>query len=163
LLPSRPAAICGTMKKILAPLFLATLLAFVAAGCGSNTTMVGLNVELGGISRGGGGQVEVTWRVANPNIVPYLVAQASHRIYLDGVLVGTINDKDALALPAQNKAERTSPLVLAGPAAERTVAAAIAAGSATYRLESTVTIRLYGDNTDKSDLRGAGTVTVTAK
>lgn len=161
--PGAPA-ISGAMKKILAPLFLVTLFAFFAAGCGGpNTTMVGLNVELGGVNRAGDGTVQVTLRVANPNIVPYLVAQASHRIYLDGVLVGTVNDKVALAVPAQSKGERTSPLVSAGPAAERTIAAAVAAGSASYRLESAVTIRLYGDNTDKSDLRGAGTVAVTAK
>lgn len=152
------------MKKFPAPLFLTLLFAFFAAGCGGPaTTMVGLNVELGGISREGDGRVLVTWRVANPNIVPYLVAQASHRVYLDGVLVGTVGDKDALAVPAQSKGERTGALVSAGPAADRTIAAAVAAGSASYRLESTVVIRLFGDQTDKSELRGAGTVPVTAK
>lgn len=152
------------MKKILAPLFLTLLFAFVAVGCGGpNTTMVGLNVELAGVTRSDDGKIEVTWRVANPNIVPYLIAQASHRVYLDGVLIGTVNSKEALALPAQSKAERSSVLVSAGPAADRVVAAAAAAGSAAYRLDSTVTIRLYGETTDKSDLRAAGTVPVTAK
>lgn len=154
----------GPMKKIPAPLFLFAVFALFAAGCGGpNTAMVGLNVELGGVVRASDGTVQVTWRVANPNIVPYLVSQASHRIYLDGVLVGTVTDRDALAVPARSKGERTSPLDSAGPAAERTIAAAVTAGSASYRLESDVTIRLYGDTTDKSELRGAGTVAVTAK
>jgi hypothetical protein len=79
------------------------------------------------------------------------------------VLIGTITDKDALAVPAQSKPERTSTLTIAGPAAERALAAAVAAGSAAYRLESVVTIRLYGESTDKSDLRFSGTVPVTGK
>lgn len=159
----RPAH-CGAMKQYLAPLCLTLLFAFVAAGCGGpNTTTVGLNVELGGVSRSGDGKVEATWRVVNPNIVPYLVAQATHRVYLDGVLVGTVSSKDALAVPARSKAEQNSPLLLAGPAAERAVTAAAAAGSAAYRMESTIIVRLYGDSTDKTELRGAGTVKVTAK
>lgn len=148
------------MKKFLTPFFLLALAALFTAGCGGpNTTMVGLQVELAGISRESAG-TQVTWRVVNPNIVPYLIAQANHRIYLDGVLVGTISDRDALAIPAQSRPERTSLLVSAGPAAERALAAAATSGSAAYRLDSVVTIRLFGDTTDKSDLRGAGTVTV---
>jgi LEA14-like dessication related protein len=152
------------MKKLLAPFLLLSLLAAFFAGCsGSNTTMVGLQAELAGIQRAGEGDVSVTWRVVNPNIVPYLVARADHRIYLDGVLVGTISDRSALAVPAQSKPERTSKLVIAGAAAERALAGATASGSAAYRLESEVTIRLFGENTDKSDLRATGTVPVTGK
>lgn len=151
------------MKKFPTPLFLIALAAALLAGCSSsNTAMVGLNVELAGITRDGA-NTHVAWRVVNPNIVSYLVAQANHRIYLDGVLVGTVIDRDALAVPAQNKADRISPLTLAGPAAERAVAAAAAAGSAAYRLESMVTIRLYGETTDRSELRATGNVPVTAK
>ena len=152
------------MKKFLTPFFLVTLFAALAAGCGGpNTAMVGLKVELTGLTRNGEGNTQVSWRVVNPNIVPYLVAQANHRIYLDGVLVGTITDREAAALPAQSKAERTNPLVIAGPTAERALAAAATAGTAAYRLESSVTIRLYGETTDRSDLRATGTVPVTAK
>jgi LEA14-like dessication related protein len=152
------------MKKLLTPFFLVSLVAAFLAGCGGpNTTMVGLQAELTGISRTGEGSATVTWRVVNPNIVAYLVARADHRIFLDGVQIGTISDRDALAVPAQSKPERTSKLVIAGPAAERALAAAVAAGSAAYRLESVVTIRLYGENTDKSDLRASGSVPVTGK
>ena len=54
-------------------------------------------------------------------------------------------------------------MTVAGPAAERTLAAAAVAGSGAYRLESTVLMRLYGDMTDKSSLTAAGKVPVTAK
>lgn len=152
------------MKNFAAPLVLTLLVAFFTAGCfGPTTAMVGLNVELAAVSRSGDGKVEATWRVLNPNIVPYLVARAEHRIYLDNVLIGTVNDRGALAVPSQSKGERVSAVTLAGPAAEQAVAAAVTAGSASYRLESEVTIRLYGDQTDKTDLRAAGTVPVTAK
>lgn len=151
------------MKKFLTPFFLVTLFAALASGCSSNSVMVGLKVELTSIVHPSAGAPQVSWRVVNPNVVSYLVAQANHRIFLNGVLVGTINDREAVAVPAQSNANRVSPLVSGGPAAERTLAAAATAGSAAYRLESVVTIRLYGDSMDKSSLSSAGMVPVTTK
>lgn len=152
------------MKKFLTPLLGAALFTLFATGCSStNTLMVGLKTELTGIARAGDGTVQVSWRVVNPNIVSYLVAEADQRIYLDGVLVGTSKDREPVAVPAQSKTDRTSALVPAGAAAERTLAAALKAGSAAYRLESSVTIRLYGDTTEKSTLTASGTVPVTAR
>lgn len=162
----RPAvsAIYKAMKKFLAPFFLVALFAALGSGCNSsNTITVGLKVELTGLARAGDGSTQVSWRVVNPNVVPYLIAQSNHRVYLDGVLVGTITDKEATALPAHNHAARSTTLTTAGPAAERTLAAAAAAGSAAYRVESTVIIRLYGDTTERSSLSSAGTVPVSAK
>lgn len=152
------------MKKLLAPFFLAVVFAVLATGCSSsNSITVGLGVELTGLTRGADGATQVTWRVVNPNVVAYLVAQASHKVYLDGVLVGTTADRDPLAVPAHNSATRTSALVTAGPAADRVLAAAAAAGSAAYRLESSILIRLYGESTDKTTLTAAGKVPVTTK
>jgi hypothetical protein len=96
-------------------------------------------------------------------VVSYLLAQSTHRVYLDGVLVGTITDKDAMALPANNHSARSTTLATAGPAAERTLTAAAATGSAAYRVESSVIIRLYGDSTERSSLSSTGTVPVTTK
>ena len=63
------------MKKFLAPFFLAIWFTAFSAGCGSgNTTTVGLQVELTGIARTSDGVTKLSWRVVNPNIVPYLVA-----------------------------------------------------------------------------------------
>jgi hypothetical protein len=140
------------------------MIAVFLAGCGGpNTATVGLKIELAKVVRQADGQVQVTWRVVNPNIVPYLLAQATHRIYLDGALVGSLDDREAIAIPAQTNLERTTALVPAGPGAERGLAAAATAGSAAYRVESTVIVRLYGDTTEKSTLQGAGTVPVTTK
>ena len=152
------------MKKFLAPFFLAIWFTAFSAGCGSgNTTTVGLQVELTGIARTSDGVTKLSWRVVNPNIVPYLVAQSSNKVHLNGVLVGTTNDREPLAVPAQSQVNRTSQLVIAGTAAEQTLAAAAAAGSGAYQVESYILIRLYGDTTDKSNLKAAGTLPVTAK
>lgn len=152
------------MKKFLAPFFLVSLLALLGTGCSSsNTITAGLRVELTGIARAGDGTTRADWRVINPNVVSYLLAQSTHRVYLDGVLVGTITDKDAMALPANNHSARSATLTSAGPAAERTLSTAAAAGSAAYRVESSVIIRLYGDSTERSSLSGAGTVPVSNK
>ena len=148
------------MKKFLIPFFLLLLL----AGCSSNNVItVGLKVELTSIACGGDGTTQVAWRIVNPNIASYLVDGTTHRIYLNGTLVGTINDKEAVAIPAQNNANRTAKLLSAGTTGERALTDALAAGSASYRTESTVVIRLYGDATDKSSLSSTGKVTVMAK
>ncbi len=162
----RPAggAICGAMKKFLTPFFLVSLLALLGTGCSSsNTITAGLKVELTALARAGDGTTRADWRVVNPNVVSYLLAQSTHRVYLDGVLVGTITDKDAMALPAHNHSARSTTLASAGPAADRTLAAAAAAGSAAYRVESTVIIRLYGDSTERTSLSATGTLPVTTK
>ncbi len=162
----RPAggAICRAMKKFLTPLLLIPLLALLGTGCSSsNTITAGLKVELTALARAGDGTTRVDWRVVNPNVVSYLLAQSTHRVYLDGVLVGTITDKDAMALPANNHSARSTLLKSDGAAAERALAAAAAVKSASYRVESDITIRLYGDSTERSKLSSAGTVPVTTK
>ena len=91
------------------------------------------------------------------------MAQSSHKVQLNGVVVGTANDKEPLAVPAQSRVDRTSPLVLAGTSAEHALASAVAAGTASYQVESSILIRLYGETTDKSTLKASGTLPVTAK
>ncbi len=162
----RPAggAICGAMKKFLTPFLLVSLLALLGTGCSSsNTITAGLRVELTGLARAGDGTIRADWRVVNPNVVSYLLAQSTHRVFLDGTLVGTITDKEAMALPAHNHSARSTTLSSDGAAADRALAAAASAGTAAYRVESSVTIRLYGDSTERTSLSSAGTVPVTSK
>jgi hypothetical protein len=152
------------MKKFLTPFLLVSLLALLGTGCSSsNTITVGLKVELTALVRAGDGTTRVEWRVVNPNVVSYLLAQSTHRVFLDGTLVGTITDKDAMALPAQNHSARSTTLSSDGAAAERALAAAASAGSAAYRVESTVVVRLFGDSTERTSLSSSGTVPVTSK
>jgi hypothetical protein len=151
------------MKKFFAPFFLITLFAAFGTGCGSSSTMVGLQVELTGITRAANGVTEVSWRVNNPNVVSYLLAETTHKIHLNGKLVGTVRQKAALAVPATSTIEGAAVMTVAGAEGERVLTEALSAGKASYQAEIAVVIRLYGETTDKSTLSMSGTVPVTAK
>ena len=152
------------MKKFLTPLFLIAALALLA-GCSSSdtNTTAGVKIELTKVARAGDGSVQVSWRVANPNVISYLLSEANHRIYLNGVLVGTVKDREPVAITPQAHTDVTSPLISAGPAGDSALAAAATAGSAAYRVESAIVVQLYGETVDKSSLTSTGTVPVTAK
>ncbi|SDR86918.1 hypothetical protein [Opitutus sp. GAS368] len=151
------------MKKFLAPFFLVASLALLAGCSSSNNITAGVKIGLTGLARASDGSTRVSWRVINPNVISYLVSQTTHRIYLNGVLIGTVIDREPLAVLPQAHSERTSPLASAGPAADSALAAAATAGSGAYRVESTIVVQLYGETTDKSNLTATGTVPVTAK
>jgi LEA14-like dessication related protein len=151
------------MKKFFAPFFLITLFAAFGTGCGTNNLMVGLQVELTGITRAADGTTEVSWRVHNPNVVSYLLAETTHKIHLNGKMVGTVRQKQALAVPASSTIEGAAVMTVAGAEGERVLTEALAAGKASYQVEVAVVVRLYGDTTDKSTLSMRGTIPVTAK
>lgn len=151
------------MKHFLAPFLCLTLLTAVFTGCSSPNITEGLKVELTRIARSDDGSVQVSWRLMNPNIVSYLVAQTNHRIYLNGTLIGTVEDKDAVAMPAQTNVDRISRLAPGGSAGTQAVNEALSAGSAAYRTETSIIVRLYGETTDKSSLSSRGTVPVVKK
>ncbi len=153
------------MKKLLTPLLLAACV-LTLAGCSSfnrGVTAVGLGVELTDIKRAADGSVAVSWNLVNPNIASYLLAQVDHKVFLNGTLVGTTRDTEPMAAPAQRATGKVSPLVLAGSAAERVIAEAVAAGRASYRVDTELLIRLYGETTDKGSLTRSGSVPVTGK
>ena len=150
------------MKQAITPLLLVCAVLF-AASCGNTGAVVvtGLRVELTGVERAADGAVSVSWRLVNPNVTSYLLAQATNRIYLNGTLVGTIVDKDPTGVPANGSAAKTSMLTLAGPAAAKILAAA--SGTASYRVESSLIIQIYGSQTEKGYLASTGTVPVVSK
>ncbi|MEJ1974059.1 MAG: hypothetical protein WDM96_16870 [Lacunisphaera sp.] len=152
------------MKKWLAPLFVLTAL-FALTACENTSAVVsrGLSITVTKIERSAGGSYDVTWQVVNPNVVAYAVDHSEHKLFLDGVLVGTVSRKSAQGVPPQAQAEGTDPLVLAGPAASDKLAQALAQGSANYRVESTIWVLLIDDDLSKSQLISTGTTAVTAK
>ncbi|MDQ5977087.1 MAG: hypothetical protein QG602_59, partial [Verrucomicrobiota bacterium] len=79
------------MKKLFAPLLLSLAVLFVA-GCSSNMQIVtaGLRAELLRLQRMPSGDVQVTWRVNNPNVVPYVITRANLKVSLDGKAVGEL-------------------------------------------------------------------------
>lgn len=153
------------MKRLLAPLFLLTLFALLPAGCNNPAKLiaVGLKIEVTRLERTSDGTVLATWHVENSNVVAYLVAHVSHKIYLNGVYLGLTAEDEPMAIPATSSAGRTSRLTGGSPAAAPAVAAAVATGSGSYRVESAFIFRIYDDTVQKSELANSGTVPVTAK
>lgn len=153
------------MKPWITPLLAALLLAAFASCHAGDSEIIarGLQIELVQVERAADGTVQVTWRMKNPNVVPYLVDHAAHKITLGGTLLGTVNDTARLGLPPQSQAERTNPLTPAGPDAAGRVAQLAGQGTATYQVDSTVFLLIVDDDIIKSVLTGTGSVPVTAK
>jgi LEA14-like dessication related protein len=153
------------MKKLLTPLVLLLGVVLFHAGCSNSGTIVvtGLRIEITGIERSSNGDVQVTWRLMNPNIVPYLLSRVSQKISLNNTLVGTTLDTAPIAIPAQDHATHTSKLTLAGGAASQVLAGAAGHGPVSYRVETALSIQLFGDMIERGDISGAGVVPVIAK
>ncbi|MBI2514284.1 MAG: hypothetical protein HYV96_20110 [Opitutae bacterium] len=135
------------MKNTLLALCAAVALVVSFSACSSQMP-VGLGIELVSLDAGAG---KATVRYLNPSVVAYNVEHSSHRVFLDGKLAGTIEIKAPLGIPQQRNLEQSGTFV-AGKGA------GVPAGSASYRLESTLTLVLYGDNLQTSKLSGSGTV-----
>jgi hypothetical protein len=152
------------MKNLLSPLWLALVLTCGFTGCAAPAYVTaGLGIEVTAIERTSDGAVRVTWRMANPNVAAYVLARSTHKLTLNGTLVGTLADSARLGLPPQSTAERSAVLTPANAAAAAVVEQAVAQGSATYKLDSTVFLLIEEDKHDKIPFTSSGTVPVTAK
>ena len=152
------------MKKLLAPLFL--LLAGLWLGGCTNVAEVstsGLQADLVRLQRADNGEIRVTWRVRNPNIVAYVLTRSSLRVSLDGAPVGLVTDTTRLGVPTMNQIEHTSVLVPNGSAATDIINRAIAKGSASYALDATVWMLIVDDKSEKFTLTASGTILTTAE
>lgn len=137
------------MKNTFLALCAAIACLFTLAAC-STTTPVSLGIELAGIDRSTG---RATLRLLNPGVVAYNVASSKHRVFIDGKAVGTVEVKAPEGVPAQRNVEQTGIFV-----PEK--GASIASGQSSYRLESVLTLTLYGENTQQTKISGSGTVIV---
>jgi len=152
------------MKKM-PLLLLAGLLICGFSACSNTSAIIAgeLKVALSKIERAGDGNVQVTWVVENPNVVPYLISKGTHKVMLNGTPVGTIVQDTPLGVPANNRLERTGSLVLAGPAAGPIIDQAVSQGSAAYLVDSTVFLLILDDKFEKVHLTRSGSVAVVAK
>lgn len=137
------------MKNTLLALCAAVALVVSFSACSSRIP-VGLGIELASLEAAAG---KATVRYVNPSVVSYNVDHSTHRVFLDGKLVGKIEIKAPLGIPAQRNLEQGGTFV-----AEK--GANVATGSANYRLQSELTLVLYGENVQTSKLSGSGTVVV---
>lgn len=152
------------MKKLLAPLLLA-LAVLLIGGCTNvaEISTLGLEADLIRLQRAANGEVRVTWRVRNPNIVAYVLTKGELRITLDGAPVGLASDTHRFGVPALNQIEQTAVLTPNGPAAADIIARAVAKGSAQYTLEATLWMLVVSDKSEKFTLSASGTIPATAE
>lgn len=153
------------MKRSLPPLLLLALLASIFTACANSSRIIatGLEAKLTSIVRSSDGTVTASWHVNNPNIVSYLFSRVASKIYLNGSYVGAIVSEDPLGIPANSGVDRSGIITGSDAAAARVISDAITHGSATYRVDTQITIRIYDDTIEKSSLTNSGTVPVTAK
>lgn len=147
------------MKKLFAPLLL-VIAVLLTAGCSSNMQIVtaGLRAELLRVQRLPTGDVQVTWRLNNPNVVPYVITRATLKVSLDGKPVGEFTETRRFAVPAQNVAEQTS--VLAGTAVTDSAAVeqALRKGNVSYSAAATIWILMLEDKEEKFRSEASGNV-----
>jgi LEA14-like dessication related protein len=147
------------MKKLLAPLLLA-LSFLLLAGCSNNMAVItaGLQADLVRVQRAGNGDIQVTWRVRNPNVVGYVLTRHVVKISLDGVPVGTLTSEERIGIPALNEAVRTTVLAVSDAAARPAIDQALARGSAGYTLDATIWLLIVDEDIEKFRLQASGTV-----
>ena len=150
------------MKKPALLLLLACVCAALVGGCSNLApAFTGLTASLAKLEREAGGTVTATVRYANPNLAAYNVGKAVHRVTLDGAPAGTLTVARPFGIPPQANVEQKAELKLEGAGAAA-VAAALARGSAYFRIESNLTFQLLGDNREVIKSSSGGTVPVTA-
>lgn len=137
------------MKNTLLALCAAVALVVSFSACSSRVP-VGLGVELASLEAAAG---KATVRYVNPSVVAYNVDHSRHRVFLGGKLVGTIEIKAPLGIPAQRNLEQSGTFT-----PEK--GTSVSAGAADYRIESELTLVLYGENQQHAKLSGSGTVVV---
>ena len=137
---------------------------FLMAACSSKDTsgLTGLNVTLTGIERSADGSTQVRWQITNPNVVAYLVQGSSHKVWLDGSYVGTASLREPAGVARQSSHAQSAVLRMER-GGESALMAALGRGSASYRVESTLTITTYGDYREEFRTTATGTVPLTGK
>jgi hypothetical protein len=147
------------------PLLLAVGALLGLTACTSDSTVIseGLGIEVLKIERSAAGNCEVSWRITNPNVVTYVLDRSTHKIFLDGVEIGTITQSKRMGVPARDSAAGVASLTPTSPVAIQKLADVVAAGSASYRVESSIWLLLIDDDLSRSQLVNTGKVPVTAQ
>ena len=140
------------MRTVLAPLLSSVLLLAALAGCSSHPPPTGLTVALTKLERMADGTLTATLQFTNEAVVAFIVAGSRHQVFLNGQPAGMIDIKEPLGLPSEQVRTQSAKFVPTG--------AAPAAGDASYRLDSTLTLLLYGDSKEVHKTSSSGTVRV---
>lgn len=148
------------MKKFFAVFGVALLLSLLS-GCGTTKPgLLGLKAELLSIELDGQGGAVASWQLANPNVVSYIVSGSRHKIYVGGRYVGTASTKKATGVPSRANIPQAELIALEKGAAGFL---AEAGATASYRIDSDLTIQLYGEIFEQHHSTAAGTVRIVRK
>jgi LEA14-like dessication related protein len=152
------------MKKLFLPLLI-SLFALLLSSCASHieASTAGLRAELVKLQRTASGDIQVTWRVRNPNVVAYVLTKSSLKITLDGVAVGTVDAEKRFGIPSMNQVDQVGMLTATSPAASQAINQALARGSASYNLNAVLWLLVVDDDFEKFTLTASGTVPASAE
>lgn len=136
------------LNFLFVPLLIAA--AFLA-GCATVDRGEGLNQRLVAISLpdlpADAKSGEIVVEVVNTTVIPYVIGTTAHKVFLGGKLIGEARTDVAWGVQQQNRSQHKAPLTLAPGVGADEVRAALAAGRASYRLESRLVSRLGEDET----------------
>lgn len=148
----------ASLMTKLTPLLLLLFIGGLLTGCSHPSDgLNGLNAMLKRLETKGDGTADAVISFVNPNVYSYAIEKSEHRVYLDGAMVGTVKFDRPFAVPLQQTIEMTGTLVRNGGAGLRS------GNAVPYRLESTIIIRSYGEDTLNWPTVSTGTASVVAK
>ncbi len=129
-------------------LLLSALSCLVFSGCNSSKADLGeIGISLVDIKPGSGataGETIVTLRFVNENIVPFGVNSSTHRLLLNGTLVGRAVNATPFGLAPMNMTTRDIILQVENPSALSQFGRSGRATAVTYQLENEI-IAMRGD------------------
>lgn len=145
--------------------FLGAVLLLVLSACHNSGGVIatGLHIEVTKVTRSSDGSIQVTWRLRNPNVVAYLLDHATHKISLNGAVIGTVTSQERLGIPREGEVEQTFPLTPANGGVGAQLAQLVGRDPVPYQIESNVWFLIMDDDRERATLTGSGTVAVTAQ
>lgn len=134
--------------------FLSLLAVLVCAGCShpGTSAIESITVRVSEVTRNeaGGASMKVTY--INASVLPIAVSETRHKLYLNGTLVGEVENGRPIGLQAAGAADQDIPLTL-------TATLPPAGSTAAYRLETTLIV-MAGEERLTARPRAEGTLTV---
>ena len=107
------------------------------AGCLSHLTFGGIAVTIDDLKPATAKTpATLTLHFANENVVAVGIDSSTHRLYLNGSLVGTAVNTKPLGVQAMSSGTQEAPVKFENPALVQQLAAAAGARTTSYRLES---------------------------
>jgi hypothetical protein len=144
-------------------LLLALSCLLLLSGCLTNTKLRGLAVQLVEVQAtpvpGGGADLTLNFRYLNENNIALAVATARHRVTIGAVTLGRVDSTEPIGLPRLAAGNQPVTVRIDAATAAR-LRELQQAGTATYRLETTIIVEAAADKL-QSRTSGSGTLDLT--